>query len=89
NNLVKHSQAEEAKLSIKRTSREIELRLTDNGKGFSLGQQTAGSSGFGLKGLSERAHMLGGKLSVESIPGRGTTIRLVIEREIGRRGERE
>lgn len=77
NNVVKHSAASEAKLLVRRNAREIEVAIEDNGKGFAAAGGTGKrSAGFGLTGLSERARILGGTLTVESAPGRGTTLRL-------------
>lgn len=76
NNIVKHSEANEAKLLVRRNSREIEVLVEDNGKGFSPGSEKARRPGFGLTGLSERARILGGTLSINSLPGKGTTVKL-------------
>jgi signal transduction histidine kinase/ligand-binding sensor domain-containing protein len=86
NNVVKHSAVSEANLVVRRMTREIELRLSDNGKGFSLEQQTAGSSGLGLKGLSERARMLGGTFNVDSTPDHGTTLLVRIPHTVNDNG---
>ncbi|MFL6333109.1 MAG: two-component regulator propeller domain-containing protein [Pyrinomonadaceae bacterium] len=76
NNVVKHSAASEAKLLVRRNTREIEVTIEDNGKGFvTASETTKRKAGFGLTGLSERARILGGTLTVESAPGRGTTVR--------------
>jgi signal transduction histidine kinase/streptogramin lyase len=77
NNVVKHSGASEASLLVRRNAREIEVAIEDNGKGFvTAGGAAKRRAGFGLTGLSERARILGGTLTVESAPGRGTTVRL-------------
>ena len=76
NNIVKHSEASEAKLLVKRNPREIEAVIKDNGKGFSLPGGTTRRPGFGLTGLSERARILGGTLSINSLPSKGTTVKL-------------
>jgi signal transduction histidine kinase/ligand-binding sensor domain-containing protein len=76
NNIVKHSGASEAKLLVRRNSREIEVVVEDNGRGFSDTTGTSRKPGFGLTGLAERARILGGTLSINSLPDRGTTVRL-------------
>ena len=48
-----------------------DLRILDNGKGFSV---EALHSGFGLKGLRERADAIAASLSIESNEGKGTDI---------------
>jgi signal transduction histidine kinase/ligand-binding sensor domain-containing protein len=76
NNIVKHSGASEARLLVRRNSREIEVVVEDNGQGFSHPDETARRPGFGLTGLAERARILGGTLSINSLPERGTSIKL-------------
>jgi len=50
-----------------------DLRILDNGKGFSV---EALHSGFGLKGLRERADAIAASLNIESNEGKGTDISL-------------
>ncbi|RME75974.1 MAG: sensor histidine kinase [Chloroflexi bacterium] len=58
----------------------IVLRVHDNGHGFDP-QNVDTSRHFGLSGMRERAALAGGTLTVNSQPGQGTEIQLVIERE--------
>jgi signal transduction histidine kinase/ligand-binding sensor domain-containing protein len=77
-NIVKHSAASQANVVIKRNDGVVSLIVHDNGKGFSTtGSQDNG--GFGLKGISERARILGGRYIVQSSPGQGTTFSVFIE----------
>jgi signal transduction histidine kinase len=76
NNVVKHSGATGAKLLVSRSPREVEVLIVDDGRGFSPAGDAVRRPGFGLTGLSERARILGGTLSIDSAPGRGTTVRL-------------
>ena len=75
NNIVKHSAASAASVVIKRAARSVTLATHDNGKGFAAGEM---KPGFGLTGIAERARMLGGALAIDSIPGKGVTVRLTI-----------
>jgi signal transduction histidine kinase len=89
-NIVKHSGASEARVTIERGPREVVITLRDNGCGFvrdgrrggpALGSTEGGAaapSGFGLVGMAERARLLGGELAIDSTPGVGTTLRLTI-----------
>jgi len=83
-NIVKHSQATDAFISIKRDEHAILFTVRDNGKGFvvSKSNRTA-RSGFGLRLIQERAQMMGGETVLESAPGRGTqiTIKLMLPPE--------
>ncbi len=80
NNIVKHSGATAAWLELTRESRHVRLVIRDNGKGFepTAARPTSAGDGFGLMGMTERARMMGGDLTVESAPGRGTTITIVV-----------
>lgn len=86
NNLVKHSGATRASLTLRRGERDVELTIRDNGRGFGLSDDQADSQrrGFGLIGISERARMLGGVHKIESEPGKGTTVTVRIALRDGR-----
>ncbi len=73
-NVEKHARARQAMLSLSATPQAVTLIVADDGQGFAPGQPPAGR--FGLVGIQERAHLLGGELHVESSPGAGT--RLVV-----------
>jgi two-component system, NarL family, sensor kinase len=78
NNILKHSKATEVKVSIVYPGNDIfVMTIKDDGVGFDLQQKkesTAGSSGLGLKSMRNRAKMIGADLSIQSEPGKGTTI---------------
>jgi signal transduction histidine kinase/ligand-binding sensor domain-containing protein len=82
NNVVKHSQAIEANVSLKRETSGVRLTVTDNGKGFnpqmSAPSDHFGLNGFGLNGIAERVRLLGGALTIRSAPGQGTTVEAVL-----------
>ena len=77
NNILKHSAASTAWLSIKRTATGAQIICRDNGKGFDP-QTTSMTSGMGLIGMAERVLMLSGKYTMESAPGKGVTISITI-----------
>jgi signal transduction histidine kinase len=54
------------------------LEISDDGVGFSPAAtaKRAGPVGYGLPGMRQRAELLGGQLTAEGIPGRGTVVRL-------------
>jgi signal transduction histidine kinase len=76
NNILKHSQATEAGVTIRRDPEGLRLTIRDNGKGFTPGPAKPDSprAGLGLIGVSERAQLLGGKPVIHSAPGQGTII---------------
>lgn len=53
----------------------VALDVDDDGVGFDPAARPApAAGGFGLQGMRERVSALGGRLEVESLPGRGTTV---------------
>ncbi len=78
NNVAKHSKAEVATLSLKKTDK-IEMVIEDNGRGFDLEEKLYAENpgrGLGLTSMKERAELTGGSFAIESIHGSGTTIRV-------------
>lgn len=83
NNVRKHAQATEAQISFNTDAGDITVEVSDNGKGFDApGTRKAKSQsgGVGLLNMRSRAQMLGGNLSIEARPGRGTKVILTIPR---------
>ncbi len=80
NNVMKHSQATEVKIRVKRNNKIIVLSIHDNGVGFIPANRPwkRGNSGFGLTGMQERAHSLGGSFRFRSAPTQGTTMTVEI-----------
>ena len=57
------------------------LRVGDNGDGFDEQETIQGNeTHFGLLGMRERSELVGGKLTLRSEQGRGTTVELVVPR---------
>ena len=83
NNLIKHSHAQQAVITVERDIRSVRLRIADDGVGFDTGQE-ASRQGLGLTSISERVRMLGGTLCIQSAPDHGTqlTIELPIAAEV-------
>jgi signal transduction histidine kinase len=77
NNVIRHSAATKAWLSIKRNGEAVQLTCRDNGKGFNPATSSP-HSGIGLTGMAERVQMLGGRYTLESAAGKGVTIRVAI-----------
>jgi two-component system sensor histidine kinase UhpB len=74
-NAVRHSGAERIEVALRRGGERVELTVSDDGRGFAF---EASESGLGIAGMRERALLLGGELTIESRPGRGTTVRLSV-----------
>jgi two-component system, NarL family, sensor kinase len=76
-NVVKHSGATRAELELRSEPGVALMRVTDHGSGFDRGEVSArdlGQSGYGLRSMTERAKLVGGRLELRSSQGRGTTI---------------
>ena len=72
-NGVKHSGVRQFAVELLGTDAEIQLIVTDHGAGFDL-RDVVNRHGLGLISMRERLHLAGGRISIESQPGRGTTI---------------
>jgi PAS domain S-box-containing protein len=72
-NVAKHSEAKQAQVELSNANNEIHLRIVDAGLGFDV---VLGNThvGIGLVGMRERLRLVGGRLSVQSTPMRGTEI---------------
>lgn len=77
NNALKHAAATTVRVHIHADENTVAMEIDDNGKGFDL-QATASSGGMGLIGMRERIENLGGHLSIDTSPGKGTVIRVHI-----------
>jgi signal transduction histidine kinase len=82
-NATKHGRAAHARVEIREEDRRVRVTVRDDGGGFDA---SASSSGFGLLGMRERAELLGGELTIDSSPGRGTTVRAILATETERAG---
>jgi ligand-binding sensor domain-containing protein len=72
-NIVKHAQASQVEIEVRRVRNQLHLRIQDNGAGFDeIGTHT----GNGLKNLRLRMSQLGGTAEIRSQPDCGTTIQL-------------
>ncbi len=81
-NIRKHAGADSVVARLIEAPDELRLEIVDDGAGFDLAAiQEAEDRGFGIRGMNERAHLLGGRLEICSTPGSGTRIDVVIPRE--------
>ncbi|MDH5555805.1 MAG: histidine kinase [Alphaproteobacteria bacterium] len=78
-NIVRHSQANRVRISLKKRGTRVLFTISDNGRGFIKSRAEtsySGRPGLGLCSLRERAVNSGGIFRLRSIPGVGTTIRV-------------
>jgi len=79
-NVAKHAQASVAQVSIKLEADAICMTVSDNGKSFDVDGilDARRRKGLGLLGMRERVEMVAGTFTIESAPGKGTTVRVQI-----------
>lgn len=78
-NARKHSRASRVTVSLAHVDHMLYAAISDNGRGFSPERVTSHlMGGAGLRGMRERAALVGGTLNVESAPGEGASIELQI-----------
>jgi NarL family two-component system sensor histidine kinase LiaS len=71
-NVARHSGAENVEVDLIYASDALTLRVADDGRGFDPAENQG--EGFGLQSMHERLETLGGRVEVESAPGKGTRI---------------
>jgi two-component system sensor histidine kinase UhpB len=79
-NIARHAGASQVRVELGRDHGRPVVRVVDDGCGFS----GSPGDGLGLLGMRERARLAGGRLEVQSGPGRGTTIELRLDRDLWR-----
>lgn len=76
-NIARHAKASQVKIAMHMKGDQLEMTIADNGVGIDPEQRDKKRK-FGLTGIDERIKALGGKFSVDSTPGKGTTLHLSI-----------
>jgi signal transduction histidine kinase len=74
-NIERHAAASRVRVSLNRIPAGVRVTVEDDGSGFDTGEPRR--DGIGLSSLRNRAHLLGGRVAIQSIPGTGT--RLTVE----------
>lgn len=80
-NVAKHAQAGRVSIRLRYWPKMVCLIVDDNGRGFAASQttqETGTKTGWGLRGIRERAALLGGWCGIRSAPGYGTRIRVCV-----------
>jgi signal transduction histidine kinase len=78
-NIVRHAQATQVWIELRQVETGLELSIRDNGIGFDVGLVMEHSTGdfdigLGILGMKERVQLMGGEISIQSIPASGTEI---------------
>jgi signal transduction histidine kinase len=77
-NALRHSGAEQVDVTLERHDGLVTLRVTDDGSGFDPRSIRRAGRHLGLVSMRDRASGVGGRLTVESAPGKGTTIEMEV-----------
>jgi signal transduction histidine kinase len=77
-NALRHSAAQDVRVTLARHGTGTLLRVTDDGSGFDPKAVRRAGRHLGLVSMRDRASGVGGRLTVESAPGKGTTIEMEV-----------
>ena len=72
-NVARHAHAGAVRISLRERGRMLTLTIRDNGRGITK-KEISSVESIGLLGMTERARLLGGRLSIAGTAGRGTTV---------------
>lgn len=72
-NVREHAQASKVQVTIERTDASLRVCVRDDGRGFDPGS-VRGAAGNGLASIRQRIAAMGGRMSIDTAPGRGTSI---------------
>lgn len=77
-NVFKHAHATQVDIRFPRVSEGVCMEIADDGRSFRVSEQLAGKGRrrLGLIGMQERVRLVNGTFSIESLPGKGTTVRV-------------
>ncbi len=90
-NVMKHAKARRAKILMKHARDDLQIIVQDDGSGFvpSPNDRHDAVRGFGLFYIRERLRHLGAEITIESSPGKGTKVTLIIPHELQCEGHRK
>jgi signal transduction histidine kinase len=80
NNVVKHARTDQASVTMQFEDSQTLVQIEDEGRGFVLDDVKPGMGHIGLSTMRERVEMMGGTLTLDSSPGRGTRVAVEIPR---------
>ncbi|MEI8242501.1 MAG: PAS domain S-box protein [bacterium] len=84
-NALKHAGPFAIRVAVRRSGRYLVIRVTDDGKGYDPAAvgNTNQHGGFGLFSMRQRLEGLGGRIEIESAPGKGTSVTLHVPTQAG------
>jgi len=75
-NACKHSKSKKVTVAMTQEGQDVRLEVRDWGMGFD--PESVEEGHFGLEGIRQRVRLLGGRLTIESTPGSGTLVQVVV-----------
>jgi signal transduction histidine kinase len=72
-NVVRHAHAGAVRITLRERGRLMTLTVKDNGRGITRGEMSSVDS-IGILGMVERARLIGGRVTIAGVQGRGTTV---------------
>ena len=79
-NIARHAKATKIEIGLHERPAEVELKVSDNGKGITE-KEISDPKSFGLMGINERVHSLGGAVEIRGVQDKGTTVRVRIPKD--------
>jgi two-component system sensor histidine kinase UhpB len=76
-NILRHAQANRVAITMRQGDGEYLLTINDNGRGIREGEKS-GAHSLGLLGMRERAHLIGAKIDITGLEGKGTLVAVSI-----------
>ena len=76
-NTLRHAEAEHLKIETQQVEGKFIITIADDGKGFDV-KLVSPQSGLGLPNISQRARFYDGQVTIDSAPGKGTTLTISI-----------
>ena len=78
NNVLRHAQIQSAQILVNFEPQEIIVKVIDAGIGFDPEKPLIPPHGWGLAGMRERVELIKGNLRIDSSPGKGTTVEVIV-----------
>ena len=73
-NVTRHSGSTTASVTVAADAEQLQVEISDRGRGFDVDAALARHTSVGLSGMEERVQLAGGRLEIVSPPGRGTRL---------------
>ncbi|MEJ2747193.1 MAG: PAS domain S-box protein [Anaerolineae bacterium] len=77
NNSLKHARASKVTVRLACNEQQVKMVISDDGRGFDM-DTAVSSDGIGLKSMHERAEAFNGTITLQSAPGQGTTVEVIL-----------